>query len=138
MDSRILVKDYMKPLTLSFRADTAVEEVTRQLVEHRASGAPVLGEQRQLLGFVTQQDCIREMLNDSYYCQDHAVAEGIMSNEVLSVSPEDDILSLAQMIIDRKPKAYPVVDQGRVIGLIGRTDVLRGLSQYRKNACRVN
>lgn len=136
MNSRILVRDFMKPLTVAFKPDTSVEEVAKKLVQKHVGGGPVLSSSGELVGYVTQQDCIREMLNDSYYCEAHAVAEGIMSREILSVGPDEDILKLAQMLIDNKPKSYPVVEDGRVIGVITRTDILKALSINRERACR--
>ncbi len=136
MESRILVKEFMKPLKLSFTPETTVEAVVHAMLKSRVSAAPVLNGGKQLVGFITHQDCIKQMLNDTYYCEDHALAESIMYREPLSVSPEDDIVKIAQMIIDNKPKNYPVVEEGKVIGMISREDILAALDLNRTKACR--
>ncbi len=127
----ILVRDYMKPVTEYFSPNTSVEEVVKILMKNKLVGAPVLDENKQLIGFITEKDCLKQMVNDSYYSQDHQVARDIMREHPLSVAPNSDIISLAEEMIGRRPKLYPVVENGKVIGLITRSDVLKALSKAR-------
>ncbi|MBK8971530.1 MAG: CBS domain-containing protein [Hahellaceae bacterium] len=137
MNSRILVRDFMKPLKAYFKPETSVEEVVKAMVQNHVMGGPVLGQNKELLGFITEQDCLKQMLNDSYYCEDHEIAANIMSTNTLSVSPDEDIVKLAQMILNKLPKCYPVVEDNKVIGMITRTDILKALSLNRVESCRV-
>ncbi len=130
----ILVRDYMKPVTHTFIASTSVEEVVKTLMKQHLVGAPVVDEQRKLIGFITEKDCIKEMLNDSYYSQNHQVASDIMRPSPLSVSPDTDILELAEQMMGNRPKMYPVVEDGEIIGIITRADVLKALSKHRSKA----
>ncbi|MFD2230609.1 CBS domain-containing protein [Alkalimarinus sediminis] len=127
----ILVSDYMKPVTKHFSPDTSVKEIVKTLVNNHLVGAPVLDENKKLVGFISEKDCLQQMVNDSYYSQDHHVARDIMRQNPLSVSPNDDIFSLAEEMIGRRPKLYPVVENEQVIGIITRADVLRALSNAR-------
>jgi len=127
----ILVSDYMKPVTEYFSPDTSVEEVVKTLVKNKLFGAPVLDQNKKLVGFISEKDCLKEMVNDSYYSQDHHVARDIMRQNPLSVSPNADIISLAEEMLGRRPKLYPVVENNQVIGIITRADVLRALSKAR-------
>ena len=106
----ILVSDYMKPVTEYFSPDTSVEEVVKTLVKNKLFGAPVLDQNKKLVGFISEKDCLKQMVNDSYYSQDHHVARDIMRENPLSVSPNSDIISLAEEMIGRRPKLYPVVE----------------------------
>ncbi|WP_250657897.1 CBS domain-containing protein [Alkalimarinus coralli] len=124
----ILVSDYMKPVTEYFSPDTSVEEVVKTLVKSKLFGAPVLDQDKKLIGFISEKDCLKQMVNDSYYSQDHHVARDIMRENPLSVSPNSDIISLAEEMLGRRPKLYPVVENNQVIGIITRTDVLKALS----------
>jgi len=108
-----------------------VGAVAEQLIHHRLMGAPVLDGERRLVGFITEQDCIRQALNDSYYGDDHQVAGDIMRRDVVFISPDVAIVELAQDMLNRRPKMYPVCEGGRVLGMITRTDVLRALSEAR-------
>ena len=130
---KILVRDYMKSVTTSFKPNTSVEEIVKTLIQNKIVGAPVLDEDKKLLGFITEQDCIKQMLNDSYYHEDHQVASDIMRQNPLSVSPDDNIMEMAEKMTQRLPKIYPVLDGDKVIGIITRSDVIKALSLARVN-----
>ena len=53
-----------------------------------------------------------------------------MKSPVLSVAPDDSILQLAEQMLGAKPKIYPVVSGGKVIGTINRTNVLNAMNTY--------
>lgn len=131
---KILVKDYMRPLAVTFSPRSRVEEVVEGLLQHRVTGAPVIDDQQKLVGFVSEQDCIKEMLNDSYYGQDHQLAEDVMRTNVLFATPDTDIMQLAEKMLQERPKLYPVCDDGKLVGLITRSDVLRCLSEVRRSS----
>ena len=131
---KILVRDYMKPLVVSFSPNTGIEQVVEQLVNHNQLGAPVLDENKHMVGFITQQDCIKQILNDSYYSQDHQVAIDIMRGNPIHIAPDLDIMKLAENMLSRRPKLYPVVEDGQVIGMITRADVLRALMEARRSS----
>lgn len=130
---KILVRDYMRSLSLWFSPSDPIEKVAATLVKQEELGAPVLDEHKRLIGFVTEQDCIKEMLNDSYYAQEHQLVSDVMSRRTVSVGPNEDVTHLAEEMLGAKPKIYPVVDNGRVIGVITRGDVLRALSRVRNS-----
>jgi CBS domain-containing protein len=131
MKPKILVRDYMRSLSLYFSPSSSVENVAMTLVKHHELGAPVLDEHKRLIGFVTEQDCMKEMLNDSYYAQEHQLVSDIMSRRTVSVGPDEDITHLAEEMAGPKPKIYPVCEDGRVIGIITRGDVLKALTKIR-------
>ena len=127
----ILVSDYMKPVTVYFSPTTSVEEVVKTLIKNKLVGAPVLDDNKQLIGFISEKDCLKQMVNDSYYSQDHQVAQDIMRKNPLSISPNASIIELAGEMIGPRPKLFPVVDNGQVVGIITRADVLKALSKAR-------
>ncbi len=132
---KIRVRDYMHAVNHIFREDTSVEEVVKTLCKNKIVGGPVINEAKELVGFITEQDCIKQMLNNTYYCDSHHVARDIMRKNPLSVSPDYDVLHLAEDMTNKKPKIYPVVEEGKVIGLITRADVLKALSLSARDVC---
>lgn len=135
---KIHVRDYMHPVTHLFHENTSVEEVVKTLCKNKIVGGPVVDASKKLVGFITEQDCIKQMLNNTYYCDSHQVAGDIMRKNPLSVSPENDVLHLAEDMINKKgPKIYPVVENDKVIGLITRADILKALSLAKKDMCAV-
>ncbi|RCU52644.1 MULTISPECIES: CBS domain-containing protein [Corallincola] len=125
------VKDHMDRRPVTFEPGQTVAEAVQRLLTAQRIGGPVIDEQKKLVGFISQQDCLRAAVEASYHCEGVALVKELMRTEVLTVSPEDSILELAQQMLGQKPKLYPVVDDyGLLIGLIARRDILRALSTH--------
>ena len=127
VDRSVSVSDYMSRKVISFDLRDDVGDIVAVLLEHKITGAPVLDENKQVIGFISEQDCIKEMLNTAFYCDLTANAKDVMKTPVISVSPDMPISELAQQFDTAKPKVYPVVDEGRLVGMISRSNVLQGL-----------
>ncbi|GIU45149.1 CBS domain-containing protein [Shewanella sairae] len=129
MDS-INVQEHMdrQPVLLSptMSLATAVEK----LLDNKKLGAPVVESDGKLVGFLSQQDCLAVMLKSSYHCDLTAIVKDCMRTDVLSVSPNSSVLLLAEQMLGPKPKVYPVVEEGKVVGTINRTNVLAAINTY--------
>lgn len=124
----ILVKDYMQPATHAISANANTAEVVERLLKSGMTGVPVIDERESVVGFVSEQDCIKEMLNDAFFCEEPASVRTLMSEKVLTVTPNTSIVELAQTMMREKPKNYPVVsEEGKLVGVITRRHVLRAL-----------
>ena len=123
----ILVRDYMQAAPVSFQADTNLLQVVDQLLAAKVSGAPVIDSEKRVIGFISEQDCIKEILQGAFYCEDPPVAAKVMSTQVLSFGPDASIVEVAQIIIEQRPKNYPVIDNGKLVGMITRREVLMAL-----------
>jgi len=134
---KIYVREFMHPVQHIFHVETSIEEVVKTLSKSKVVGGPVIDASNKLVGFITEQDCIKQMLNNTYYCDSHQVAGDIMRKNPLSVSPDYDLLHLAEDMIKKGPKIYPVVDADKVIGIITRADVLKALSLAKRDMCSV-
>lgn len=125
--SSILVKDYMQANFQAIQADASVRELVECLLKWNVTGVPVVDADMQVIGFVSEQDCMKEMLNSAFYAEDSAQVSSIMRRDVLTVTPTTSILELAEVMQGHKPKNYPVVDNGKLVGLINRRHILRAL-----------
>lgn len=123
----ILVRDYMQPAPLAFSADTNLLQVVQQLLATKSTGAPVIDSSRRVIGFISEQDCIKEILQGAFYCEDPPRAHSVMSTQVLSFTPATSVVEVAQTMIAKHPKNYPVVEDGILVGMITRKDVLTAL-----------
>ena len=124
----IRVKEYMNPRPVIFRPGETVYEAIHALLTAGMTGGPVVDEKKQLVGFLSEHDCLRAGIEASYTCQQMASVEQLMSKTVLTVAPDDSIIELAQRMAGPNPKIYPVVDEnGLLLGTISRQDVLRAI-----------
>lgn len=113
---------------VKFNAEMPVAEAVELLLQSKQNGGPVLDENRKVVGFLSQQDCIEQMIESSYYREQVARVKSIMHKEVLTAKPYDSVLELAQQMLKQRPKIYPVLDDdGILLGTITRTDVLRAI-----------
>lgn len=123
----ILVKDYMQHNAHAISVKANVEQVVAHLISHAVTGAPVIDEDHLVVGFVSEQDCIKEMLNSAFFCSGPPPVTSIMRSDVLTVNPENTILEVAETMLKNKPKIYPVVSHGKLIGIITRRLILHAL-----------
>jgi len=121
------VADVMSNHIAPIRCGTPLTKVVKALLENHISGLPVVDASRRLLGFVSEQDCIHALLVSNYHCEGDPIVDDVMFREPLSMSPGTSIVDLAQQLGAGKPKVYPVVDHGKLIGIVTRSAILEHL-----------
>lgn len=129
MDS-IKVSHFMKKHFISFTPEMPIVTAVGKLLATQQIGGPVIDNNKKLIGFLSEQDCMSATLQASYHFEGIATVGDCMHAPALSVGPDDSILTLAEQMLGAKPKIYPVVDQGTVVGLITRRDVLTAIDSY--------
>ncbi|MEZ6930696.1 CBS domain-containing protein [Aeromonas sp. S16(2024)] len=126
------IRDHMSRPTHLLSPQLALAEALDRLHQADASGLPVLDDQKRLIGFLSEQDCIPSLLTGSYHCDSRTRVEDLMSRTPLFVSPDDSILDLARQMTGARPKVYPVLEGGKVIGIINRRQVMQALNAQMK------
>jgi CBS domain-containing protein len=124
------VADYMKKDFLTLDPEMEILRAAKLLVKLDISGAPVLDKHGRLVGMLTERDCMQVALQGYYHGEPGGVVKNHMSANPEYVSPDKSILTLAEMFINGRFQRYPVVDNGRVVGVIARWDVMRALSSF--------
>lgn len=128
MDS-LKVRDYMTVKAVTFKPDMSLTAALDRVINSNHLGGPVIDDKEHVIGFLSEQDLLEKLINVSYYCQDTHIVSDCMHKEVLSVSPEMSIIELAEMMKVGKPKVYPVIDEGKLVGIITRRDVLQAIGK---------
>ena len=88
----IIVADYMDSNPVTIRSNSNVIDAVETLLKHNMTGAPVIDEHKELVGFLSEQDCIKEMLNDAFYCEEPASVERLMKKTLMTTTPETGIV----------------------------------------------
>ena len=129
MDS-VSIKDLMCTRYATIRPEMPVVEASGNLIKHDMLGSPVTDEAGTLLGWISERECLQAALQVVYHNQRVATVKDLMQTDVLTVSVSDDVLNLAQQMLNAKPKIYPVVDaSNKVLGVISRRHILNMLDQ---------
>jgi len=119
--------DYMAANLITFSPDMEILRAISLLVEKRISGAPVVDSRGNLVGVLSEQDCMRVALNAGYYDDYGGRVAEFMSTKVETIDADTSILKLAEMFINARYRRYPVMRDNRLVGQISRRDVLRAL-----------
>lgn len=125
----IKVADVMWNHIEPIRYGTPLTKVVKVLLSNHVSGLPVVDEHRHVVGFISEQDCIHALLVSNYHSEGDPTVDEVMFREPLTVSAEESLVDLAQKLGAGKPKVYPVVDHGRLIGIVTRTAILAELAK---------
>lgn len=129
---KISVKDYMAANLVTFTPDMDVLSAIHILIEKGISGSPVVDRTGNIVGLLSEKDCLKVALNAGYYEEWGGKVEEYMSRTVTTVEEDLSILEVAKMFLDASYKRYPVVDaENRLVGQISRRDVLRALEAIR-------
>jgi CBS domain-containing protein len=99
----------------------------RILVEQRLSGAPVTDQVGNLVGILTERDCMQIALGAGYYSEDGGHVANFMSPDVVTVDANTPVTEVAECFASSNFRRLPVMEQGRLIGIISRRDVLKQL-----------
>ena len=121
------VTNYMAKHLITFKPDDEIGTVIQKLNEHKISGAPVLNEREELIGIISEQDCLRVVLDSVYHNQPvskHLVKD-YMQKDIISVSYEADVVDVANMFLKHQFGRFPVVKNGILKGQVSKRDILR-------------
>jgi CBS domain-containing protein len=125
------VKEYMNHYPVTFTTDMVVEEASLRFLKTKQIGGPVVDENHQLVGFLSERDVLAKLLGSVYHDEHTVDVADMMHKDVLTVKPYDSVVELAQTMLKDKPKVYPVVDDdGNLLGTICRNDVLMAIDKY--------
>lgn len=127
MLAKLSAKDYMTANLVTFKPEQEVLEAIHLLLEAGISGAPVTDSLGNIIGILSEKDCLRVALAAGYDQQAGGRVADFMSPEVKTVDAETSILDVAKLFLEHPFKRYPVVEDNRLIGQISRRDVLRAI-----------
>jgi CBS domain-containing protein len=114
-------EDVMITRVITVRADQTRQEAARLLTQHRISGLPVVNNDHVVVGVVTEYDVISK--------EGQTVGD-IMSRGVISVTPDTDLEEVSHLLVHERIKRLPVLDQGRLVGIVSRADLVREVALH--------
>lgn len=123
-----LVKDYMTGQLITFHPETDVLDAIHELVSHGIAGAPVTDDHGELVGMLSELDCMKIALHAGYHGNMGGPVSDYMTPNVETVDADMSIIDLAQRFLDTNFRRFPVLKDHRLVGQISRRDVLRALS----------
>jgi CBS domain-containing protein len=118
--------------------DTSAKYAAEVMAEHGFAAIPVVDGEDRLVGIVAEADVLRDRMppdprlhlrRDGGRSDSHPslLVRGVMTSEVRSVGATADIADIARLFVDDRLRSVPVLDGGRLVGIVSRRDLLRTL-----------
>ena len=127
------VRDAMTVAPITIGPHTPLREVEALFERHDFNGVPVVDEEQRLLGILTKFDVLKAFSLDVAALVPHydtlmeQPAAAVMTRDPVSVEPRLPLSRLQQKLVEMRSKSLPVVEDGHLVGIIAREDVLKAL-----------
>ena len=123
------IKTYMATNLITFRPDTKIQEAMKILFKNGFSGAPVVDKEGNLVGVISEKDCMKVAINRSYYNEpaSGATVGDYMSHDVKTIDAGLSVVEAAFEFLHCNYRRFPVMDNGKLVGLVSRHDIMKGI-----------
>ncbi|MHA1547807.1 MAG: CBS domain-containing protein [Alphaproteobacteria bacterium] len=141
-------QDIMTAPVITASSESTVREIAALLLEKRISAVPILEDNRRLVGIVSESDLMgrpelgveirrpwwltlfAEGSRAADYIKSHGIhARDVMTKNLVTISPETRIADIVASLERHHIRRVPVIDEGKLVGIVSRTDLLRGLTE---------
>jgi CBS domain-containing protein len=143
------VGDVMVTNVITVRPQASVQDIAKTLIANRISAVPVIDEANNLVGIVSEGDLIhrvevgtdqrpswwveflagKQALAQEFVKSHGRRATDVMTSKVVTVSADMPLSELACLFEKRRIKRVPVVDNGKMVGIVSRADLVRALAK---------
>ncbi|MDA0193974.1 MAG: CBS domain-containing protein [Bacteroidetes bacterium] len=131
----IQVSGWMSTRLITFHPDQSIFEVIDKLLTHRISGGPVVDDSGNLVGVISEGDCLKELIRGKYNntpnlsgkVSDH------MATNVITIGPHVNIFEAAQKFLNLRLRRLPVIEYGKLIGQISQKDIMKAVQSMRSS-----
>ena len=122
------VRDIMKKEIVAGKNNDSVQKISKVLTEKNMSNIPIINEQDELVGIVSEQDILRAMESENFI---NKIAIDIMTKNVLSVKENDSLEYVSKIFTEQPYRRLPVTRDKKVVGSITREDIISSfMSDY--------
>jgi CBS domain-containing protein len=134
-----VARDLMVRRLRTLSPQTSLFDAVAFLLRHDISGAPVVDDAGRLLGLFSELDCLRALAAGEFYDHGYYAAHSVgdlMSAARYTIPPDLDLFAIAGTFVTARVRRLPVVDDGRLVGMVGRRDMLAAIDRMRRERGR--
>lgn len=132
-NSVLRVRDYMNGELITFTPEQTVDEVIHVLITNKISGGPVVNAKNELIGIISEGDCLKQITESHYYNMpiEQDIVENRMVKNVETIDGNLDVFEAAKKFLNSKMRRFPIVENGKLIGQISQKDILKAAMQLK-------
>ncbi len=125
------ITKFMATKLITFTPETEIWEAIRIIVKNKISGAPVVNAKGDLIGMLSEVDCIRVVMEGPYNNQPGGLGKvgDFMTRTVTTIDSKGTIMDAAYSFTHSAFHRFPVLENGRLVGQISRSDILQAISK---------
>jgi len=129
----MLVRERMSTNPITITAETTMTDALRTMREHQVRRLPVLDEQGRMVGIVSEKDLLYASpssatslsIYEMHYMLTRLKATELMTSDVITVAPDVPLEEAARIMTDNKIGGLPVLENGKLVGIITETDIFK-------------
>lgn len=127
------VRDYMTTNLITFKPNEKVHAVVEAIIRHKISGGPVVNDKNELVGIISEGDCLKQLSDSRYYNMplEEDLVEKRMAKNVETIDGNMDIFDAANKFLSSKLRRFPIVENGKLVGQISQKDILKAALQLK-------
>jgi CBS domain-containing protein len=125
------LRDYMITNPVKIRDDANLLDAVEAIIDNKISGVCVVDANGKLVGVLSELDCLRAVLGATYNEGGIGQVKEYMANSELDIAhPGEDIVDIAQDMLQKKHRRRPVVENGKLVGQITCRQLLSAVKQF--------
>ena len=129
----VSLRDYILSHPLKVKADANILEAMQAIIDNKVSGLCVVDDAENLVGILSELDCLRALLSATYNKTGLGEVRQYMASDNLVVAhPDEDIVDVAQDMLAKNKRRRPVVENGKLIGQITCRQLLTAVRDFRQ------
>lgn len=123
-------KDIMTTNVVSVTKDTPIYEAMELLIENEITGMPVVDEEMNLIGVITEKDCLRLFYGDEE--EKNKTVRHFMTQPAVHYNENDRLRTICDFMMINYFRRIPVTTKkGKVVGILSRPDVIKYILEQR-------
>lgn len=128
----LTVQHYMLHDPVLVKPDTDVLAAVKLIIGSKISGLTVIDEDGRLVGVLSEINCLKVITGQAYdgNYQPQKVGDIMTREPLLTASPGDNILEVAMSMMEQRHRRRPVVEDGKVVGLVTCRRLLMAMSKF--------
>jgi len=127
----VQAKDYMSDKFVKISEQTDLFAAIDMLLDYRLPAAPVVNDAGEVVGVISEGDCLKAILTLTYHEEEKGGKVGdYMTCDVAPVNIDTDIIAVSNLIIEKDLYCLPITQNGKLVGQISRRDVLRAVESF--------